>query len=290
MSPARGRLTQAVINLFQEATIGDVLVVPSPIRDGNILIGQFASRRIIRTRLRSEYGNLPIPARRVEWLDEIEERKVSVELAGSLRHQHPLSLLENSLYNEVFSVAYKNFYSDDVFNSMLLNENDDFLDRDAALIGLMSNFSAYANFLNDHPKLGDRIRDFYSAYLDEIPIEYACSLSADIHSAGFTRLISGRATAITTAALLGILIALATYSSQETIANDVAQIAIVNSLSAADDICTPKVSGSAAIVLRSIGFDELWRACQIAKVMQERTGLDPGVRATERPAGRARPR
>jgi len=267
-------------------------VVPTQVWNEKILIGQFAGRRIVNTALRREYGDSSIPARRVEWLSEIDERKISGELSSSLRHQHPFSLIERSLYNEIFSIAYHNFFSPESFSSLLLNNNAEFLDSDSAFIGLISNISAYANYLSDRAELVAAqpvVHDILNLFFEGVPIDYSCAQSSDIHSAGFTRLISSKATAITTAAVLAILCGLAIYSSQDSIANDAQNVMVTNSLAAADDICTPKVSESAAIVLRSIGFDDLWKACQRAKAMQDRTGLDTGVRAADRPPA-ARPR
>lgn len=100
----RQRNQQAIINFFDEAKKGDIVVTPDQLVSGIIWIGEIRDNpnSSVSMSVPASYGEVSIPSRRVRWLKSIQESAVSRDLSGSLRHQHPFSLLERSLFLEVF--------------------------------------------------------------------------------------------------------------------------------------------------------------------------------------------
>lgn len=143
-TPNRGRLRQAILNLFLEAKAGDYVVLPEPVYQGNIHIGRISSDGAVTGSYSRRYAKTEIPARQIQWLVTAPENSVSVALAKSLRHQHAFSLLDKSLYIEALSLVHGSFVFGDRHTAMIYNSESDFLDADAALLGAISRLAAAA--------------------------------------------------------------------------------------------------------------------------------------------------
>ncbi|WP_141342496.1 hypothetical protein [Bradyrhizobium sp. USDA 3458] len=273
---ARGLLRQSVINMFEHARKDDLVVAPATVSDGLMYVGVLTEPPAVRRFVTVErYGATRIPARGIEWLGSISEHKLSIPLISSLRHQNPFSLLERSLFPEVLSVAYTNFVFGDRHCCTIFNEADDYLDRDAALLGLISQVSGALAFAIETKAASDNV-DLVSLFLASIPIEYSCSQSVDIHSAGFNRYISSKLTPLMVASIVGALIYLGSNFPPEAIAGQLKEISVVNS-PAADHDCIPPVSEATKRFLQTTPIEEVQRMCILARDAHARAGLKPGV-------------
>jgi hypothetical protein len=276
-SIARGILRQSVINLFDQARLGDLIVAPTTVAEGLMHVGILTEAPGLRRFANVErYGTANIPARRINWIGQIAEHKLSMPLIRSLRHQNPFSLLERSLFPEVFSVAYTNFIFGDRHSCTIFNEADDYLDRDAALLGLVSQISAALAFAIEQGSADAEI-DLVGLFLSSIPIEYSCSQSADIHSEGFNRFISGKVTPLILVAIVGALIFLGSNYQPNAIAEAVKEIEVVNSLGGPIDDCVPAVSEATRRFLQTTPIEEVQRMCILAREARDRAGLKSGV-------------
>jgi hypothetical protein len=289
-SIGRGLLRQSIINLFEHARAGDLVVAPTTVANGIMHVGVLEEGPAVRRFVTVErYGNTRIPARRVNWLGRIAEHKLSVPLISSLRHQNPFSLLERSLFPEVFSVAYTNFIFGDRHSCTIFNEADDYLDRDAALLGLISQISAALAYAIDEGTEDANI-DLVGLFLASIPIEYSCSQSADIHSEGFNRFISGKLTPLMLVSIVSVLMYLGTNYSPDAIAAQVKNVSVVNSLGSADDECVPPVSEATKRFLQTTPIEEVQRMCILAREAHTRAGLKSGVAVQGIKGHRPRPK
>jgi hypothetical protein len=268
----RGRNGQAVVNFYEVAKAGDFVVLPEPVFLSNVWIGRFTSPAVVES-FAARYGSTPIPSRQIEWLGKYPENSVSTALSQSLRNQHPFTLLEKSAHLEVFSLAYGSFVHGDHHAATVYNDRDDFLDSDAALLGVISRLAAAACRSLDEGQ--DRL--FAAGLLDVLvrnpPIEYTCSQEADIHSPGFTRYISGAIVALVIAAVAGGLIGLSQHSTKATLADDLAKLTFVNTGSNADPQCTARVSEASKRVLLALGIDRTWALCEAARNAKNRAGM-----------------
>lgn len=269
----RGRLRQALINFYEVAAAGDYVILPEPLYLSNVWVGRISSKRIVKGRFPHRYGANSIPARQITWLAKHKENTISSALSLMLRHQHPFTLLERSLFVEVFSLAHGSFVYRDRHAATVYNDKDDYLDSDAALLGAISRLSAAALMSVDKGEKGLTAEDFTDILLRSPPIEYTCTQEADIHSPGFNRYIAGTAVALVISAVTASLIGLSYESSKAQLANDVGKLVFLNSAPDADPLCTAKVSEAAARVLKALGTDRTWELCKAARAASERAGI-----------------
>jgi hypothetical protein len=104
---SRGRLESAIINFYSAAKQGDYIVVPSTLQNRRVYLGRISSAKIAPHAY--IYGNHRVQARPIQWVADIDENKLSSELSGSLRQQHPFSLVGQSRFIEVFALANSSY-------------------------------------------------------------------------------------------------------------------------------------------------------------------------------------
>jgi hypothetical protein len=274
----RQRNQQAMINFFDEAEKGDLIITPEPLIRGRVHIGMFvdAKNSSVNAFVPRSYGVTSIPARKVQWLKSVEENKLSSELSGILRQQHPFSIIEKSQFFEIFSLAFDSYVYKDRYSSVIFNRKDDYTDRETSLIGLVSSLAA--NFSEAVENGEDDEIDTLSAILDRASIEFHCSQAADIHSPGFNRFTSGKPTALVIAAVFAALSLLAGCDSKGEVEQVVTQIEYVNSSAEQDDDCTATVSKTTDRLLKTLGSDNLWKMCQAMKDAETRAGLESSAK------------
>lgn len=269
----RQRNQQAIINFYEVAKTGDLVVVPDQLSIGRVMIGVFAQQRakLPHVTVPNIYGPVPVPARPINWLANVPENKVSTPLSSSLRHQHPFNLLEKSLFLEVFSLAFSSYVYNDHYSATIFNTKDDYLDRETSLIGLVSTLSA--TFCEKVSKGEENHFDLLDAIFEQASIEFHCSQAADIHSEGFNRFTSAKATPLVIAAFFAALSFLATADSQQQMEKMVDHIEFVNTFATEHDECTALVSKTTNLMLKSMNGDKLWKKCQSMKDAEQRAGL-----------------
>jgi hypothetical protein len=286
-SVARGIFRNSISNFYEVAQLGDLVVAPSTMGIGEVYVGAIADRPNERhyATFRREYGDNPIPARRINWLTVVLEHKLSFALSSALRHQNPFTLLERSLFTEVFALAYTNFEYAGLHSGTVYNTKDDYIDRDSAFLGLVSQVSAILCQRNERDSTGVA-PGLLDSILTQHPIEYSCSQTSDIHSEGFNRFLSSKATPLIIVSLVAILGYLGTNSSEDKLPTDIQQVVVTNSISGPHDECTAVVDKATKMFLQTTPIDEVWRLCKLARDARDRAGLEPDVSVTSsgRPA------
>ncbi len=280
---ARGRLRQAVINFYENAKAGDLIVVPSTLSEGIIRIGKFEHppARRLQGRVKERYGNTTIPARRIEWLASVSEHQVSQPLRESLRNQHPFSIIENSLYAEVLSFSYKNFIFGEQFSALIHNNKDDYTDRETALLGMISKLSAAFSEDVENGIPAPQSTSALDKFFLDSSVEFSCSHSSDIHSKGFNWFRGARQTAFVMVLTLGALAALHEYSNSADILQDAGNVSYIIELPDQNDPCIPNITDATKRLISSFEPEQLWEMCKRAKEAQDRAGLSPSVTITE---------
>ncbi len=274
----RQRNQQAMINLFDHAEMGDIVIMPEPLIRGRVQIGVFDdnSKTHLVAKMPKYYGATAVPARRVKWLREVDENKLSSRLSSSLRHQHPFSLIENSLFLEIFSLTFDSYVFRDHYSSVIFNTKDDYTDREASLIGVISSLAA--NFSQAVDEKDEDQIGILSAILSQASMEYHCSQAADIHSPGFNRFTSSKHTALVIAAVIAALSLLSSCDSPQQVEAKVPQIEYVNSSAEINDACTGLVSKTAKRIIQGMGSDNLFKLCQAMKDAETRAGLESSAK------------
>ena len=278
-SQARTQLANGLISFLEVARAGDIVLLPEPVTMSKIWIGRFTSNRTKNAYYARWYDDVRIPARSIDWLDVIEENKVSSGLAQSLRHQHPFNLIEKSFNVEAFSLAYGSFVYGDRHVATIYNDGEDFLDADAAFLSTISRLASAASEAVDGEEelIGGALLDILLANPN---ILYTCTQAADIHSAGFLRYISGTTVPLVIASLVATLLVLSACNNKQEMIEKVSTIEYVNASPSSDPQCTARVSAASKQVLDVLGMDRIWQQCEQAKAARDRAKL----RSTAKPA------
>ncbi|WP_182179367.1 hypothetical protein [Methylobacterium radiotolerans] len=282
-SERRTRDKNSLINLFEEARKGDLVVLPEQKWMGKIWIGQLKSNRVVYSRSPKRYGEYQIPAREIAWSRGFPERMVSRALSDSLRQVHPFALVEQSLYFELFSLYFDSYVFKDRNASTIFN-GEEFLDADASLLSNITKIAAAACIAIDYEDDGRSplYEDLLGTILTNPPIEYTCSQESDIHSEGFTRLTSARLVPLVTSSLLASLILLSGCKDKKEMKSELGKIEYVNSSPYSDPACNARVSRASALALSFIGIDKTWEICKSARESAARD-IRPSARPHVRP-------
>ncbi|MCQ1779146.1 hypothetical protein NOJ05_18235 [Neorhizobium galegae] len=274
----RQRNQYAMINLFDHAQKGDLVIMPEPLGRGKVQIGVFNDDAGTHIMAESPkyYGVTGVPARRVQWVREVDENKLSTILSSSLRHQHPFSLIEQSLFFEIFSLTFDSYVYKDQFSSVIFNRKDDYTDRETALIGIISSLAA--NFAQAVDEDQEAEIDALTAILSQASMEFHCAQAADIHSPGFNRFTSSKHTALVIAAVIAALSLLSSCNNAQQVEASIPQLEFVNSSAPQDDDCTGLVSKTSKRLLRGMDSDNLFKLCQAMKDAERRAGLESSAK------------
>lgn len=131
---SRGRLRQALINFYQTAKSGDLVVLPEPLYTRDVWIGEFVGSTVRYSPYYRRPFDVTVPSRKIRWLSKVKENSLSPILSEALRHQHPFTLVERSRFLEIMSLAYSSFIFKDHHVATIYN-GDDFLNTDSSFIG-----------------------------------------------------------------------------------------------------------------------------------------------------------
>ncbi|WP_156462938.1 hypothetical protein [Methylobacterium sp. Leaf93] len=284
-SPSRGRTIQAVINFYEVAKKGDLLVVPSYKSQGEILIGEFLDDPDARMRVTGVewYGDVAFEARNIKWFPLRSEDSISPRLSSILRHPHPFSHIEDKLYNEILSLAYENFIWNGKYGSVVYNGNDNFLDSDNTLVGVIFKLAAYACIAEEAGQNFIDIEDIFEFLFKNPPAEYSCHYSAESHSPGYGRYFGIKPTPIVAVTVIAGLLALSSIADARELKAAAQDINFVNHQNSHNAECDPPISNAAAIVFRSLRGDQLRKACESMLESKNRAELRVRARVAKQP-------
>lgn len=271
----RGRLRQAIINFYEIARGDDIVIMPAPKRMSKIWVGRFTQGVVTDALYSLKNANFSIPARGIEWLAEVRENTISSAFSDALSNQHPFSLIERSLFIEVFSLAYNSFEYDGRTVATIFS-GDDFLDSDSSLLGIISRVAS-ATCRDVDEGIKDRVIDILSVLISAPPIDYTSSQAIDIHSPGFLRYVSAKAVPFVFVASVAAFIALGEAPSKEALKDEISTIEIVNNSPGADPQCAPPVQEATRRLLKAFDIDKTYQMCQEMREAQKRNTLTPSA-------------
>ncbi len=267
----RNRLKQALINFYQEAKAGDLVIMPEPSANRMVWIGEFLDNAVVYESYPTKVRNVYVPSRRVKWIKNVRENTLSYPLTEALRNQHAFTLIEKSKFIEVMSIAYSSFIFNEQHVSTIYN-GDDFLDSDSAFLGTVSKLvsAAYEAAEKKENGLGRSIIDIL---LSSTPTEFTCAQESDIHSAGFTRLISATPVAIAIAVTVVALFALSGCKDENEYTKQIPELTLINGASHSDAVCNAKVSDVVKRILETMPIDQITKLCNNGRLSEERAKL-----------------
>ena len=130
----RSRLRSALLNFYDMANAGDLVVLPTPLSDRNVWLGEISSNEVAYFKYYKTTIDANVPTRHIKWVRSVKENSLSSALSKSLRNQYPFNLIERSLYREVFALLYSSYVEGDIHCSTIQNGHD-FMDVDSHFSG-----------------------------------------------------------------------------------------------------------------------------------------------------------
>lgn len=267
--------------LYRDASIGDLVIVPSPgyVKEGDdwvkvgTMIGEIVSgpERLDRGAPVSILAGRYL-VRRVRWLAEVDELELSRSSAAALRTQNALVALPARSFEKALGAAYKNLVIGDEFLARFTTESEDFNAAEcfhftafamAVVAAVRQIEQGYGPFRD-----GRSIYDLAAAVPPDD--EYVPEQEASIHSPGYTTLRGLRQVP----AVISILFALAlTPGAQPFAGEGPAQVEVVNTESTAYNPCDVGIEESVRQSLDIIGYERWLQMCQAAARANENEGL-----------------
>ena len=278
--------------LYSQASIGDLVVVPSPgiIRNAEgewekayTLVGE-----IISEPERWNGGNSPKYARgryivrRVRWLAEVNELELDVNTQLGLRTQNALITIRARAFERVLGAAYKNIVLGDEYLARFVTTNPEFTAFENYHFNafVMAVVAACRKIENNEGAWEDT-RSIYDIAADvERTDQLVPDQESSIHSPGYMTLRGS----ILFPAVMSALFALALEADADPFAGDGPNsVTVVNSESAAFDPCDVGIEQGVREALIIMGYDRWQQACRAGHKSNDNEGLQSITTVTTTP-------
>lgn len=277
----RVRITNAKIQLaglvrgfLSTIKPGDIIIVPAPTYEQDMLYGEVQGPAFNAYDILSEFPRESVPALPVEWVQKMPRSMVPLWLERKIPSPNPLRQIEKVYFPSVFDIMFERYFYNGKFcckfdvKSKEFSALDDFLFQQIVL---------YTSAL--HENLNENNIDVSTNSISVIAsqIEYSediPELKMNINSPGHIVVLSDNIIPLVT----GVLIALAAATNA---AGDTAMpsVKIVNSADQGPFAleCVADVQAEAMQDLRAMGYPRWQELCMIEQQARKRTGLSSGM-------------
>lgn len=124
-----------VENFFNNIKLGDIIIVPGPKEESNVLFGEIIDAPGSSFAVQAPfYDDEYIPARKVRWIQRIQRRGLPRWLDNKIPNQNPLRQIERSQYQYIFDLMYERYYYDKRFAVKMRTESREFSALDSYLL------------------------------------------------------------------------------------------------------------------------------------------------------------
>lgn len=200
----------ALHTLLYKAKKGEVVVMPSREKFGQIVVGEFVDEpgNELRVREPSIHGELNVAARRIKWLGRKASYRVTERLLKRLQTQNAFTILERTCRREVYGIAYPSFIYGGETNTGIRVDSPVYSPVvEQALGSIMSYVSGACEAI-----ARDRLFEFQRETLATAGYQiqdhdYLPSLSSNINSPGTIRMRSDKTQPLVTIALMSLALA-----------------------------------------------------------------------------------
>jgi len=264
-----------VRNFFENIRQDDIVVLPGPSLDDDVLFGEFDIAKGIHVIKVPLFPGEEIPGWKVRWVQRIKRRDIPAWLERKIPSPNPLRQIESSRFPETFDMMYERYCYKETFACKFHIKSRDFSTLDNFLI---QQITLYVAALHEN-SAENNIQDLRSTPLSVIAssIEYSediPDLRISIHSPGFIVLYSKNLIPI----LTGVMMALAS-STGDLAAADGSSLRVINSVDASVSSveCQADIQAEATADLIAMGYARWQELCAIEAQARQRTGIDPGM-------------
>jgi hypothetical protein len=274
----RRNTSTQVYNFFTRIRPGDVIVVPCQGYEGEVLLGEIASNRIVSANS-SYYPDEVIPARRVNWIRKIPSADIPSWLDRKLRIPNPVHLIERESVKYIYDKMYERYYRDEQFYCKFDVTSEEFSSYDNFVFQQIVMYTAALHGLRMEGALDDISKHSIAGlassigYSNDIPDQ-----SVEINSPGHIVVYAKNIIPIVVASMIAI-------SATVGVGAQNANIVVTNSVdsSALSQECQVEVAAEVKEDLTAMGYDRWQELCQLEVQARQRSGLEAGVTVAEEP-------
>lgn len=187
------------------------------------------------------------------------------EMVRRLQTPNPLTLLEKSLRDSVYRLAYPSFVYDGVFTSTVFTSSPEFTTIDDLTIQYFVN-SIVASLASIDLGVEIDPEDAIS-WLNDNP-NFSPDLAININSPGDITIYSQRIVPLVIGALMALALSTPADSAER-------PVRVINSTSPAAAECTAEIDARVKDAIRLMGFNRWKKRCAELQATAKRTGLKP---------------
>lgn len=269
----------AILGLFERAQRGDLLVVPDKPTSRKLLVGEFLGSPEERVLVRVDhYVDALVPARRVKWIDEINELEVSSRVSEVVRRPNPFVAFDRTLYAEIFDRAYGTYVHGKHFTGRFETGAMHFMDQSGFdFFVLASAIARYVEAVDAGEtafKSGGSLVHVAASARSE---PYRMDTAVNINSPGAFLLRSTKLAPLVLAAVLAV-------AASSNAADGPPAVAVTNSRGAdvpVADVCAAEVQEKTRRVLSLMGMTEWREACERSRRLQDNARLRGSARVQQ---------
>ena len=266
--------------LLLNAKKGDILVVPGKGYRRDVLIGEILDEpgTFKRIEVTEKTGVHTYLGRSVTWRTSIEKRYVSPDLLEKLHTPSAFFALGESMRDEIYQLAYENFFYRGTFVSTFRTTKERFTSADNLVASIWFNGLAAVRNAAEINRLAGQIDtaelpegNFVDIALLPTGAENENELELNINSPGTLAIRSASIFAFAAMALFPLDAAQA-----QSVADGDTRITI-RAVGGGDDNCALRVEAAVAEYVRILGPENLLEACEFSKRSRDKATLKAKV-------------
>lgn len=261
------QLQRILTGYFEQAKKGDLVVVPPRAFAQDALIGELLDDPgdFITLTFAKLYGDERLYGRRVRWLGRIPKGKLSPYMLDLGSKPNAFVLVPKNERAAIYREAYGSYILPGEYRVRFDVDDPEYTTTDDLYI------QAFLSFVAANSRRIEKQEDLlpiHQAAFEQLG-DYALELQSNINSPGFLNLLSSKVSPLVAAALFSLAV---TVGPEAVEAANNGLITIGNSLDAGDP-CTVAIAVEVVEHLRLLGVERWAQACDIARQVQDSTGL-----------------
>lgn len=274
ITQARLQFAGLIRNFFSNINVGDIVVVPAPDEESEVLFGEVLTTKPVRVATEL-YGDDDIPGLEVEWIAKIVRARIPPWLERKIPSPMPVRLIERERYNLLFDMLYERYFYRSQFvckfkvSSEKFNSLDNFLFQQIILY-----VAALYEFNRDNKSNIDVTRSIAMVASTVDMNEDIPDLRISIDSPGHIVIFNRNLIPLVAGVLMALSASVGAAEMTETL-----QIKVVNTSdnSAVSKECQADIGAEVVDDLKAMGYQRWQEMCEIEARARSRTNINPGM-------------
>lgn len=247
--------------LLGEAKKGDLIVVPAEGYSKEVLIGELLDEPWKVTTVTAQDGEdglFTYIARRVRWRAKRPKRLFSEDMIAALHTQTAMFLIAQSLHEEIYRLAYRNFVYRNMYVAEFYTSKQHFTSEDSAVLSAWLNGFEFLRYQIES-SASSLPSSFLIMGLSKLPDELAADLSININSPGSFVLKSKSAFTLALMTLLPL-----SACDAEKVIDDGVQVEL-KTVGSAQSTCTIEIEDEVKTYAETLSYKRLEEACELGR-------------------------